>query len=138
MNQPAATLVWTASELHYAGQPDWSSETRLPARPLFTNQDPYKHLGLGRLLCGLGTPQVVARGVRRAQRRKARLGDVDGGRRLGAGDARREAAEAREEDASSPGAAATWTLTSFTLQAMIASWRQAAAMPWQARRLMAP
>ena len=129
MNQPAATLVWTASELHYAGQPDWPSETRLPARPLFTNQDPYKHLGLGRLLCGLGTPQVVARGVRRAQRREARLGDVDGGR---------EAAEARENDASSPGAAATWTLTSFTLQAMIASWRQAAAMPWQARRLMAP
>ena len=122
-------MVWTASELHYAGQPDWSSETRLPARPLFTNQDPYKHLGLGRLLCGLGTPQVVARGVRRAQRREARLGDVDGGR---------EAAEARENDASSPGAAATWTLTSFTLQAMIASWRQAAAMPWQARRLMAP
>ena len=75
-------MVWTASELHYAGQPDWSSETRLPARPLFTNQDPYKHLGLGRLLCGLGTPQVVARGVRRAQRREARLGDVDGGRRL--------------------------------------------------------
>ena len=84
---------------------------------------------LGRLLDGLRSPQVVARGVRRAQRREARLGDVDGGR---------EAAEARENDASSPGAAATWTLTSFTLQAMIASWRQAAAMPWQARRLMAP
>ena len=52
---------------------------------------------LGRLLHGLRSPQVVARGVRRAQRREARLGDVDGGRRLGAGDARGKAAEAREE-----------------------------------------
>ena len=52
---------------------------------------------LGRLLDGLRSPQVVARGVRRAQRREARLGDVDGGRRVRAGDARREAAEAREE-----------------------------------------
>ena len=52
---------------------------------------------LGRLLHGLRSPQVVARGVRRAQRREARLGDVDGGGRLGAGDARGKAAEAREE-----------------------------------------
>ena len=52
---------------------------------------------LGRLLHGLRSPQVVARGVRRAQRCEARLGDVDGGRRLRAGDARGKAAEAREE-----------------------------------------
>ena len=52
---------------------------------------------LGRLLDWLRSPQVVARRVRRAQRRAARLGDVDGGRRVRAGDARREAAEAREE-----------------------------------------
>ena len=52
---------------------------------------------LGRLLHGLRSPQVVPRGVRRAERREARLGDLDGGRRLGAGDARGKAAEAREE-----------------------------------------
>ena len=60
--------------------------------------------------CAGSAPPRSSRAVRRAQRREARLGIVDGGR---------EAAEARENDAPSPGAAATWTLTSFTLRAMI-------------------